>query len=68
VIGPFRAIPGRAGELVGFDGMHSNVTLNATAAYPTVQNTYATFSWDFGDGSPVVSGFAPGAPSVNSPR
>jgi hypothetical protein len=59
--------PVKSGEIVGFDGMESNITLNATVSYPSETNTYATFTWDFGDGSPTVSGYAPGAPSLQSP-
>lgn len=56
-----------SGELAGFDGMESNITLDATPSYPSQKETYATFSWNFGDGSPTVTGYGPGAPSVNSP-
>jgi hypothetical protein len=62
--------PVNANELVGFDGMESDVTLNAGFGFsPTgvPQPTYATYTWNFGDGSAPVSGYAPGAPSVNSP-
>jgi hypothetical protein len=57
-------------ELVGFDGMESVITLNAGVNFtPSGEalDFYATYTWDFGDGSPAVSGYAPGAPSVNSP-
>ncbi len=60
----------KANELVGFDGMESDITLNAGTIYTYFghpQPYYATYTWNFGDGSPVVSGQAPGAPSVNSP-
>jgi hypothetical protein len=63
--------PVNAGELVGFDGMESTITLNAGVKYPAAGSpsaTYPTYTWDFGDGSPTVSGFAPGAPSQNSPE
>ena len=59
-----------ANELVGFDGMESDITLNAGTIYTYYghpQPYYATYSWNFGDDSPVVTGQAPGAPSVNSP-
>jgi hypothetical protein len=56
-----------ANEIVGFDGMESDVELNSTISYPAKTTTYATFTWNFGDGSPEVSGFAPGASSENSP-
>jgi len=63
--------PVNAGELVGFDGMESAITLNAGVKYPASGEptaTYPVYTWDFGDGSPTVSGFAPGAPSQNSPN
>jgi len=62
--------PVNAGDIVGFDGMESNLTLGAGTHFPASgppQTTYATYTWDFGDGTPTVTGFAPGAPSVNSP-
>lgn len=60
--------PVNAGELAGFDGMESNITLNWGTAYAagTPKPTYAFYTWNFGDGSPTVSGFAPGA-TPNSP-
>jgi hypothetical protein len=59
--------PVNAGEIVGFDGMESNITLNSAETFPSGALTYPTFTWDFGDGSPTVTGFAPGAASLNSP-
>jgi hypothetical protein len=60
-----------SGDLVGFDGMESNITLNIAEKFPPAggspQASYPTFTWDFGDGSAPVSGFAPGGPGVNSP-
>lgn len=56
-----------SGEIVGFDGMESDIDLNSTLAYPGATVTYATYTWNFGDGSPEVSGLAPGAPPENSP-
>jgi hypothetical protein len=62
------------GETVGFNGMESEITLNQGTAYsgsylsPSPKPTYATYKWNFGDGSPEVTGFAPGAPSLNSPE
>lgn len=59
-----------AGDIVGFDGMESNITLDSAIAFegPSMPKAnYATYSWDFGDGSPTVSGFAPGAPSCETP-
>jgi hypothetical protein len=62
--------PVNAGEAVGFDGMESEFTLNEGTAYTgtTPHETYATYTWNFGDGSPEVSGYAPGAASHNSPE
>ncbi|MGA9875477.1 MAG: PKD domain-containing protein [Solirubrobacteraceae bacterium] len=57
-------------ELVGFDGMESDITMDAGVSFsPTGEQTpaYSTFTWNFGDGTPSVSGAAPGAPSVDSP-
>jgi hypothetical protein len=59
--------PVNTGEIVGFDGMESNITLNSTIGVPSGKAIYATYKWNFGDGSPEVTGLAPGAPSVNSP-
>jgi hypothetical protein len=57
-------------DIVGFNGMESDISLNYGTSYtPTAvaKPTYAVYTWNFGDGSPTVSGFAPGAPSANSP-
>jgi hypothetical protein len=62
--------PVNAGELVGFDGMESTITLNAGVKYPPSGEpspTYPTYTWNFGDGTPTVTGLAPGSPSSNSP-
>jgi PKD domain len=59
-----------AGEIVSFDGMESNITLNTAFGYEPSGNpdaNYATYKWSFGDGSPEVSGFAPGAPVCTNP-
>jgi hypothetical protein len=62
--------PVNSNELVDFDGMESTVsefkgsTFGASGP-PTT--TYATFSWNFGDGTGEVKGFAPGAPSCTAP-
>jgi hypothetical protein len=60
------------GELVGFDGMESNITLNDDIGYSKTTGAeeakYATYKWNFGDKTPEVTGFAPGAPSLNSPE
>jgi hypothetical protein len=62
--------PVNVGEIIGLDGMESTVSLIKTDAFaptgpPTL--TYATFSWNFGDGTPEVKGFAPGAPTCEAP-
>lgn len=58
-----------AGEIVGFDGMESNITLDEGTSYSSGKPlaSYPTYEWNFGDGS-SVKGFAPGAPSKNSPE
>jgi hypothetical protein len=63
--------PANAGEVVGFDGMESDITLDAGTHFNAKgdeETTYPVFTWNFGDGSPAVTGFAPGAPSLNSPE
>ncbi len=62
--------PVNAGEVVSFDGMESNITQNAGINFPNggpPAATYATYSWNFGDGTPEVTGFAPGAPMCEAP-
>ncbi len=57
--------PVKANEVVGFDGMESNISLVDTSSFPasgSPTTTYATYTWNFGDGSATVSGYAPGAP------
>ncbi len=59
------------GELVGFDGMESDITLNDDIGYSKTgveEPKYATYRWNFGDETPEVTGLAPGAPSLNSPE
>jgi hypothetical protein len=60
------------GELVGFDGMESNITLNGNIGYSKTTGAeeakYASYKWNFGDETPEVTGYAPGAPSLNSPE
>jgi hypothetical protein len=59
-----------ANETVGFDGMESDITLNADTVFSPngePKTGYATYTWNFGDGSAPVVGYAPGAPLVNSP-
>jgi hypothetical protein len=58
------------GQLVGFNGMESDITLDAGIKYTASgeeQLTYPIFSWNFGDGTPTVTGYAPGGPTLNSP-
>jgi hypothetical protein len=55
--------PVNAEELVGFNGMESDIALDAGTAYNAKGEpapTYATYTWNFGDGTPTVSGYAPG--------
>jgi hypothetical protein len=59
--------PVNSGEVLGFDGMESNITLDAAIGFAPSHPRYATFTWNFGDGSAPVTGVAPGAPSANSP-
>ena len=62
--------PVNAGEIIGVDGMESTVSLIAGktfAASGPPTPTYATFKWNFGDGTPEVKGFAPGAPTCEAP-
>jgi len=56
-----------ANEIVGFNGMESSIYLNSTLTFPSKALTYPTFTWNFGDGTPEVGGFAPGSTSENSP-
>ncbi len=57
-----------AGEIVGFDGMESAISLNwAGLSLTAPSQTYATYTWNFGDGTPTVSGLAPGAPPCSTP-
>jgi len=62
--------PVDSGEAVSFDGMESDVTLDAAVNYGPDEETvshYATFTWNFGDGSEPVSGYAPGSSSSSTP-
>jgi hypothetical protein len=59
-----------AGDIVDFDGMESNISLNAAVSYSaggSPQVNYATYTWAFGDGSAAVSGYAPGDPTCEAP-
>jgi len=62
--------PVAAGELVAFDGMESDLSLNWGTEYSATakpETTYAFYKWNFGDGSPEVTGYAPGSPPGNPP-
>jgi hypothetical protein len=62
--------PVNVNEIVGFDGMESNISLNAADSFGpggVVTNTYAKYTWDFGDETAPVTGFAPGAPACTIP-
>jgi hypothetical protein len=60
------------GELVGFNGMESDISLNDDIGYSKTtgaeESKYATYKWNFGDETPEITGVAPGAPSLNSPE
>ncbi len=62
--------PVNSGEVVGFDGMESDISLDAGIGYSaggSPQPNYATYTWNYGDGTPIVSGFAPGSPACEVP-
>lgn len=62
--------PVNSGEVVGFDGMESDIALDAGIDFTSAgapQSNYATYTWSFGDGSGPVSGYAPGAPACETP-
>ena len=62
--------PVGAGEIVAFNGMESEVSLNWGTEYSAAgvpEPTYAVYKWNFGDGSPEVSGYAPGEAPANPP-
>ncbi len=64
------ADPVNSGDVVGFDGAESDITLEQSAdptTLPNAQPQYrATFSWNFGDGTPVVSGTGFSGPNASS--
>jgi uncharacterized membrane protein YgcG len=63
--------PVNAGEIVGFNGMESEITLNAADKFGGPKGeelTYPTYKWNFGDGTPEISGYAPGASAQNPPE
>jgi hypothetical protein len=62
--------PVNAEETIAFDGMESDVTLDAGTAFDKEgkeEPNYAQFTWNFGDGTPTVTGYAPGAPVCEAP-
>ncbi len=62
--------PVNSEEIVGFDGMESDIALDAGTAYNAkgeAKPTYATYTWNFGDGTPTVTGYAPGQAPGNPP-
>jgi hypothetical protein len=61
--------PVNSGEVVGFDGMESDITLNAAVNFPgggAPASNYANYYWTFGDGT-SATGYAPGAPACETP-
>jgi PKD domain len=66
--------PVNAGDIVSLNGMESLIDLNAAVGYPpgAPSTNYASYEWNFGDGAvgdptPVVRGYAPGAPACSIP-
>ncbi len=62
--------PVEVGDTVGFDSGESIITLNAAIRYAqtgAIEKNFAKMTWNFGDGSPEVSGFAPGSPPCSEP-
>ena len=67
--------PVKSEEVVGFNGMESNITLNWGTEYEadgTSKPTYAKYTWNFddpdtADGPDEVTGYAPGAPPGEQP-
>jgi hypothetical protein len=67
---PIFALPTSAnsGEVVGFNGMDSVVSLDWSGlSLSGPGQTYATYTWNFGDGSAPVTGYAPGSPLCTAP-
>jgi hypothetical protein len=63
-------VPVNSGETVGFDGLESDISLDWADYFPApaaANATYPVFTWNFGDGSPTVTGFEPAGPGANSP-
>ncbi len=61
--------PVDTGVVVGFDGGESDITLNAAIGFSGGKetNNYAKLTWNFGDGTPEVTGYAPGSPPCEMP-
>jgi PKD domain len=60
--------PVNSGDIVALNGMESLLDLNAVTAFgASAPISYATYAWNFGDGTPAVSGYAPGAPACTVP-
>ncbi len=62
--------PVNVNETVSFDGAESIITLNAGERYSksgAPEHTFAKMTWNFGDGSPEVTGYAPGSPKCEAP-
>ena len=67
----FNAIsPVAVNDTVSFDGGESTITLDNGVRYSKTgeqQHNYPKMKWNFGDGSPEVSGYAPGSPPCEAP-
>jgi hypothetical protein len=62
--------PVNANDIVTFDGMESMITLNSAFGFESSgapDANYATYKWNFGDGTTEVSGFAPGSAPCSQP-
>jgi len=61
--------PVNTGDIVGFDGMETEIWLHAGTVYSgsVPSTTYSVDTWNFGDGTPTVTGYAPGAPVCEAP-
>jgi hypothetical protein len=61
--------PASSGTALGFNGMESDISLNWADHFRKNGAPYAVYpvyTWNFGDGSPTVSGYAPASPSSSS--
>jgi PKD domain len=62
--------PVNVNDIVSFDGMESMITLNSAFGFETSGSpdaNYATYKWNFGDGSTEISGYAPGTAPCSEP-